>query len=89
LRGHFSFRLAFAVVKLSAWPGSLVIAFKAFNGDERLRGTALEYPETILPDEIRDAVWPCLGEERPRPARDASEILAGLKRSLPRPSTQR
>jgi HEAT repeat protein len=81
----------FTLLALHLDRGSLVIAFKALhNGDERLRGTALEYLETVLPDEIRDAVWPYLGAERPmRPARHASEILADLKRSLPRPSTQR
>jgi len=83
----------FTLLALHLDRGSLVIAFKALhNGDERLRGTALEYLETVLPAEIRDAVWPYLGEERPmRPARHASEILADLKRSLPpdRPSTQR
>jgi hypothetical protein len=82
----------FTLLALHLDRGSLVIAFKALhNGDEHLRGTALEYLETVLPDEIRDAVWPYLGEQRPmRPARDASEILADLKRSLPRdrPSTR-
>jgi hypothetical protein len=64
---------------------SLVIAFKALHsGDERLRGTALEYLDTVLPDEIRDAVWPYLGEERPmRRARDVSEILADLQHLAP------
>ena len=53
------------------------------SDDERVRGTALEYLETVLPDEVRDAVWPFLGEERPmRPARGRrSEILADLRRS--------
>jgi MFS family permease len=60
---------------------SLRIAFKALHGqDDRLRGTALEYLETVLPNEIRDAVWPFLGEARPmRAARPATEILADLR----------
>jgi AAA family ATP:ADP antiporter len=62
---------------------SLRLAFKALHEkDERLRGTALEYLETVLPDDIRDAVWPFLGEARPmRTARAATEILADLRRA--------
>jgi ATP:ADP antiporter, AAA family len=62
---------------------SLRLAFKALHQeDKRLRGTALEYLETVLPDEIRDAVWPFLGEARPmRSARPATEILADLRRA--------
>jgi hypothetical protein len=72
----------FNLLALSLDRGSLVIAFKALhNGDQRIRGTALEYLETVLPDEIRDAVWPYLGEQRPmRPTRDVSVILADLER---------
>lgn len=60
---------------------SLNIAFKALHdSDQRLRGTALEYLETVLPDEVRDAVWPFLGEERPmRSPRSPVEILADLR----------
>jgi AAA family ATP:ADP antiporter len=60
---------------------SLRLAFKALHeSDARVRGTALEYLETVLPDEVRDAVWPFLGEERPmRPARSPLEILADLR----------
>ena len=74
----------FNLLALTLDRGSLAIAFKALhNTDLRLRGTALEYLETVLPHEIRDAVWPYLGEERPmRRARDVSEILADLERSV-------
>jgi len=61
----------------------LSLAFKALHsGDARLRGTALEYLEAVLPAEVREAVWPCLGEERPmHRVRDAAEILADLIQS--------
>ena len=62
----------------------LRIAFKALHQeDARLRATALEYLESVLPEEVRDAVWPFLREgERPmRPARPAHEILADLTRN--------
>lgn len=70
----------FTVLALHLDRESLRIAFRALHGqDDRLRGTALEYLETVLPNEIRDAVWPFLGEARPmRTARPAIEILADL-----------
>jgi AAA family ATP:ADP antiporter len=41
--------------------GSVAVAFRVLHtGDQRLRGTALEYLETVLPSDIRDAVWPSL-----------------------------
>ena len=78
----------FSLLALHLDRDSLAIAFKALHdGDERHRGTALEYLETVLPDEIRDAVWPYLGEERPmRPARKASEILSDLEHSAQVPA---
>jgi AAA family ATP:ADP antiporter len=71
----------FTILALHLDRDSLRIAFRALHEkDERIRGTALEYLETVLPDEIRDAVWPFLGEARPmRPARPAPEILADLR----------
>jgi hypothetical protein len=82
LRDRFdrSFEHVFSVLALALDRESIRIAFKALHQeDARLRGTALEYLETVLPDEIRDAVWPYLGEARPkRPARPAGEILADL-----------
>ena len=70
----------FSILALVLDRDSIRIAFKALHReDERLRGTALEYLETVLPDEIRDAVWPFLGEARPlRSPRPAAEILADL-----------
>jgi hypothetical protein len=72
----------FTLLALNLDRQSLRLAFKALHeSDERLRGTALEYLETVLPDEVRDAVWPFLGEQRPmRPARPPLEILADLRR---------
>jgi hypothetical protein len=82
LRDRFdrSFEHVFSILALVLDRESIRIALKALHQeDERLRGTALEYLETVLPDEVRDAVWPFLGEARPmRPARPASEILADL-----------
>jgi len=72
----------FTILALHIDQDSLRFAFKALHEkDTQLRGTALEYLETVLPDEVRDAVWPYLGEVRPmRAARPAQEILQDLMR---------
>ena len=73
----------FNVLALYIDPESLRTAFKALHErDDALRGTALEYLETVLPDEVRDLVWPFVGEARPmRLARPAEDILADLVRA--------
>lgn len=44
---------------------ALRLASRALSaGDRDLRGTALEYLETVLPDSVRSALWPYLGERR-------------------------
>ena len=62
----------------------LRIAFRGLHtDDESLRGTALEYLESVLPPDIRDRLWPFL-EERRRPGkipRPRDETLANLLRS--------
>jgi AAA family ATP:ADP antiporter len=68
-------------------PGSpLRIAFRGLHtNDTRLRGTALEYLEQVLPPAIRERLWPFLdapsgtgGAARPR-----AEVLADLVNSNP------
>lgn len=73
----------FNVLALHLDPESLRTAFKALHEeDDALRGIALEYLETVLPDEVRDLVWPFLGQARPmRAARPATDILADLVRA--------
>jgi hypothetical protein len=62
----------------------LQIAYRGVHTDDPvLRGTALEYLEGVLPPDIRDRLWPFLGD-RPRGPRDGrarDEILADLLRS--------
>lgn len=66
---------------------ALRIAFKGLHTtDPHLRGTALEYLESVLPESIRERLWPLLEsdartqkqEGRPR---SREEILADLRRS--------
>jgi hypothetical protein len=62
----------------------LRIAFRGLHtDDEGLRGTALEYLESVLPEDIRDRLWPFL-EVRRQPGivqRPREETLANLLRS--------
>ncbi|HTM01765.1 MAG TPA: Npt1/Npt2 family nucleotide transporter [Candidatus Omnitrophota bacterium] len=62
----------------------LRIAFRALHtGDPLLRGTALEYLETVLPPEVRKPLWPFLEPDRTRhgpAARSHGEALDELLR---------
>jgi hypothetical protein len=62
----------------------LQIAYRGLHtNDPVLRGTALEYLEGVLPPDIRDRLWPFLGDkpEPVRSSRSRDEILAELLRS--------
>lgn len=73
----------FTILSLHFEREPLRMAFRALhNEDTRHRGTALEYLHTVLPSEIRDAVWPLLSEAVPlAAARPALDILADLVRA--------
>ena len=60
------------------------IAFRALHtGDALLRGTALEYLDSVLPRPIQQRLSPFLDDQRPvrHPGRSREEILAELLRS--------
>lgn len=81
----------FTLLSLMLDRESLRTAFRALvNGDDALRGTALEYLENVLPVEIRDALWPYVtGRRRPMRGshRPAQEVLRDLLHSgVMRPS---
>jgi AAA family ATP:ADP antiporter len=63
----------------------LRIAYQVLDRhDEALRGTALEYLENVLPEPIRDAIWPFIGEKKPAPRlgpRLREEVAKELLRS--------
>jgi AAA family ATP:ADP antiporter len=70
----------FSILALHLEREPLRIAFRALHHeDSHHRGTALEYLDTILPAEVRDAMWPYLGGAAPlRTARSPNEILGEL-----------
>jgi hypothetical protein len=61
----------------------LQIAFRSLHSDDKqLRGTALEYLESVLPASIRGRLWPFLVYRRPqRPAPLHDDVMANLLRS--------
>ncbi|MEE8584525.1 MAG: hypothetical protein V3T83_06690 [Acidobacteriota bacterium] len=77
----------FTILSLVLPREPLKVAFKGlYTQDAKLRGTALEYLDSVLPDPIRGKLWPFLEKseggqaERPRPK---EEILLELLRSSP------
>ncbi|RYZ08138.1 MAG: hypothetical protein EOO73_08735 [Myxococcales bacterium] len=70
----------FTILSLILEREPLRMAFKALHHeDQKYRGTALEYLDTVLPRDVRDIMWPYLGESAPlSTARPASELLEDL-----------
>ena len=57
------------------------IARRGFRTDDlQLRGTALEYLESVLPPRIRERLLPFLEDQRPRQPRDrnSKDVLSEL-----------
>jgi ATP:ADP antiporter, AAA family len=84
-RADRSLEHVFTLLALALPKQPLRIAFKGLHTDDPLlRGTALEYLESILPPEIRKDLWPYLEDNRPRRAPEArprEEILQDLLKS--------
>jgi len=63
----------------------LQVAYKGLQTDDgALRGTALEYLEGVLPRDIRDRLWPFLGDDvarRPASGRSREQVLDELLQS--------
>jgi hypothetical protein len=86
IKGRASQGLAhvFTMLSLVLPAEPLQIALRGLYVDDlHLRGTALEYLESVLPPVVREPLWPFLEDPRPRDrvARPRSEILADLVRS--------
>ncbi len=83
-RVHRSVEHVFTLLSLAYDPQPLRLALYALSGDDRqLRGTALEYLENVLPDDIRDALFPMLDARvEIRKKRSERELVAELVRSV-------
>jgi ATP:ADP antiporter, AAA family len=73
----------FTLLTLAVAREPVQIAYRAMRSQDRaLRGTALEYLENVLPDDMRAALLPHLDAPRPAPRRRAAaEVEADLLRS--------
>ena len=83
-RASRSLEHVFTLLALVLSRQHLTIAFRALHtSDQMLRGTALEYLETALPDPIRARLWPYLEDRRPprTAGRPAAEVVQDLLRS--------
>jgi len=83
-RASRSLEHVFTVLALTLPSRPLQLAFRGLHTDDpHLRGTALEYLEATLPDDVRRALWPFLEDTRTerRPARPAREVLDDLLKS--------
>jgi hypothetical protein len=53
----------FTLLSLALDRDAIVLSLRALSsGDETLRGTALEYLDNVLPEEVREPLWPRLTE---------------------------
>lgn len=83
-RVHRSIEHVFTVLSLAYDPEPLRFALIALAGEDRsLRGTALEYLETILPDAIRERLFPLLDARvELRTERTREQVREELIRSM-------
>ena len=84
-RSSRSLEHVFTILSLALPKEPLKIAFRGLHTDNRdLKGTALEYLETILPEAIRKSLWPFLEDDRganSEKSQSREEILAELMHS--------
>jgi hypothetical protein len=83
-RASRSLAHVFTLLGLVLPAGPMRIAFSGLHAaDQRLKGTALEYLDAVLPPDIHDRLWPFLEDDRHArgPARPRDEIVAELLRS--------
>ena len=82
-RANQSLAHVFTLLSLVLPREPLRIAFRGLHAsDQHLRGTALEYLDSVLPPSIREHLWPFLDDGRPaaRTNRPREAILADLLR---------
>jgi len=83
-RAHRRLEHVFTLLGLTLPREPLQIAFRGLHTDDQhLKGTALEYLDSVLPKQIRDRLWPYLTAEpaEPMAQRPRDEIVADLMSS--------
>ena len=80
-RATLSLEHVFRMLSLFLEREPLQIARRGLRTDDlQLRGTALEYLESVLPPRIRERLWPFLEDQRPRQPQDrqSKDVLSEL-----------
>ena len=88
-RIDYSMEHVFTLLSLVLDRDALMLSRRAvLSSDRNLRGTALEYLENVLPENVRQGLWPHFGEavSGPRRRRSPSDVVADLKRAVDRKS---
>jgi AAA family ATP:ADP antiporter len=76
-RAHQGLAHVFLLLSLVLPSEPLRIAYRGLHTDDRvLRGTALEYLDSVLPADVRDALWPYIAAEEPPRALPAARAEA-------------
>ena len=84
-RIDYSMEHVFTLLSLTLDRDALMLSRQAVQSSDRnLRGTALEYLENVLPENVRRGLWPHFGESvvTAQPVRARREVVADLKRSV-------
>ncbi len=84
-RIDYSLEHVFTLLSLTLDRDALLLSRSAISSSDRnLRGTALEYLENVLPENVRRGLWPHFGEavSAPRRQREQREVVADLKRGV-------
>ncbi len=84
-RVDYSMEHVFTLLSLTLDRDALMLSRQAVSSTDRnLRGTALEYLENVLPENVRRGLWPHFGESisGSRRRRAHVEVVADLKRTL-------
>jgi hypothetical protein len=82
-RVDYSMEHVFTLLSLILDRDALMLSRHAvLSSDRNLRGTALEYLENVLPETVREGLWPHFGESPTvqRRRRDTGDAIADLKR---------
>lgn len=85
-RGELSLEHTFRLLSLVLDPEPIRTAFHGIVlSDDRLKSISLEYLEQVLPDDVRDHLWPFIGDisdfQRQRQSRSMDEVVADLLRT--------
>lgn len=76
-RIDYSMEHVFTLLSLILDPDALMLSRHAVSSSDRnLRGTALEYLENVLPETVRQGLWPHFGEPAPAPRRKPENSVA-------------